>query len=108
VPAEAAQLECTSPAPGHSPRISAANADNLCVHRATYYFFGGLLLLIASLLEYFLHNAFPSVVFASYGAFFLSFAGTLTPAFAASASYAPAGADAADGLSTRGFNASFG
>lgn len=78
------------------------------IHRATYYFFGGLLLLIASLLEYLLHNAFPSVVFASYGAFFLSFAGTLTPAFAAASAYTPAGGDALDGLSTRGFNASFG
>ncbi|KAK1832583.1 GPR1/FUN34/yaaH family-domain-containing protein [Podospora conica] len=75
---------------------------------ATYYFFGGLLLLLASLLEYFQNNAFPAVVFASYGAFFFSFAGTLTPSFAAFSSYAPVGADAVDGLRTRGFNASFG
>lgn len=74
----------------------------------TYYFFGGLLLIIAGLLEWFLGNTFPSVVFSAYGAFFLSFAGTLTPAFNAFAAYAPAGQDAGAGLRTQGFNASFG
>lgn len=74
----------------------------------TYYFFGGLLLIVAGLLEWFLGNTFPSVVFSAYGAFFLSFAGTLTPSFAAFASYAPAGAEPAAGLRTQAFNASFG
>jgi uncharacterized protein len=77
-------------------------------HRATYYFFGGLLLILASLLEFLLGNTFPSVVFAAYGAFFFSFGGTLTPSFAAFASYAPAGADPTAGLTSQGFNASFG
>ncbi|KAK0647202.1 gpr1-like plasma membrane protein [Cercophora newfieldiana] len=75
---------------------------------ATYYFFGGLLLLLAALLEWLMGNTFPSVVFAAYGAFFFSFGGTLTPSFAAFASYAPAGADPASGLRTQAFNASFG
>lgn len=74
----------------------------------TYYFFGGVLLLIAGLLEWFLGNTFPSVVFAAYGAFFFSFAGTLTPAFNAFGAYAPAGGEASVGLRTQGFNASFG
>ncbi|KAK5655350.1 hypothetical protein OQA88_5917 [Cercophora sp. LCS_1] len=75
---------------------------------ATYYFFGGLLLILASLLEWFLGNTFPSVVFAAYGAFFFSFGGTMTPSFAAFAAYAPIGMDPATGLRTQAFNASFG
>lgn len=74
----------------------------------TYYFFGGLLLILAALLEWFMGNTFPSVAFSAYGAFFLSFAITLTPSFGAFASYAPAGSDPSAGLTTRGFNASFG
>lgn len=48
------------------------------------------------------------MVFCTFGAFFLSFAATLTPSFAAFATYAPAGEPAAAGLETQGFNASFG
>lgn len=77
-------------------------------NRATYYFFGGLLLILAALLEWFLGNTFPSVVFSAYGAFFLSFGGTMTPSFAAFASYAPIGMDPTTGLRTQAFNASFG
>lgn len=75
---------------------------------ATYYFFGGLLLLIASLLEWLMGNSFPSVVFAAYGAFFFSFAGTMTPSFAAFSSYALYGEDPMSGLRSQSFNASFG
>lgn len=67
-----------------------------------------MLLLFASFLEWVLGNTFPSVVFSSYGAFFLSFAGTLTPSFNAFGAYAPAGEDPSSGLATQGFNASFG
>jgi len=74
---------------------------------ATYYFFGGLLMMLGGLLEFILGNTFPFVVFTSFGAFWLSFAGTLTPYFAAYASYAPPTGTAADGLETVGFNASF-
>lgn len=69
----------------------------------------GLLLIIASIFEFLLGNSFPSVVFAVYGGFWLSFAATLTPSFAAFASYAPEPLTApAEGLTTQGFNASFG
>ncbi|KAK1751520.1 GPR1/FUN34/yaaH family-domain-containing protein [Echria macrotheca] len=74
---------------------------------ATYYFFGGLLLLMSGLMEWFLGNTFPSVVFSAYGAFFFSFAGTLTPSFAAFASYALPSADPSSGLKAPEFNASF-
>lgn len=54
-----------------------------------YYFFGGLLMVLGGLLEFFLGNTFPFVVFGSFGAFWLTFAATLTPYFNASAAYDP-------------------
>lgn len=75
----------------------------------TYLFFGGILMLLGGLLEFFLGNTFPSVVFCSFGAFWLSFGGTLLPQFNAYALYAPPTATSgAAGLATQGFNASFG
>ncbi|TKW56130.1 Protein alcS [Colletotrichum tanaceti] len=74
-----------------------------------YFFFGGLLMFVGGLLEWVLGNTFPSVVFLTFSAFWLTFGGTLHPSFAAFSSYAPAGsASGAEGLATRGFNASFG
>ncbi|KAH6713606.1 hypothetical protein BKA61DRAFT_688652 [Leptodontidium sp. MPI-SDFR-AT-0119] len=62
---------------------------------ATAYFFGGLLLVVSGLLEFFLGNTFPSVVFVSYGAHFLTFAATFQPFSNAIAAYSP------DGTQTR-------
>ncbi|KAM0518110.1 hypothetical protein ACHAPE_004517 [Trichoderma viride] len=45
------------------------------------YFFGGLLQLIASLLEFILGNTFPFVVFGSFGAFWVGFGAAQTPSF---------------------------
>ncbi|ATY62861.1 plasma membrane ammonium transporter (Ato3) [Cordyceps militaris] len=56
-----------------------------------YYFQGGILMTLGALLEWILGNTFSAVVFGSFGTFWLSFAGTLSPSFAAFASYAPAG-----------------
>lgn len=64
---------------------------------------------LGGLLEFFLGNTFSSVVFVSFGAFWLSYGGVLLPQFNAYAAYAPAGAaSATEGLETQGFNASFG
>jgi len=74
-----------------------------------FLFFGGVLLLLGGILEFFLGNTFPSVVFCSFGAYYFSFGGTLIPQFSAYANYAPAGANSvAEGLTTQGFNASYG
>lgn len=73
-----------------------------------FLYFGGVLLLLGGILEFFLGNTFPSVVFCSFGAFYFSFGSTLIPQFSAYANYAPAGAAASEGLATQGFNASFG
>lgn len=51
------------------------------------YFFGGVLLILSGLLEFFLGNTFPSVVFLGYGAHFIVFAATFTPFYAAISAY---------------------
>ncbi|CAN8106185.1 unnamed protein product [Discula destructiva] len=73
-----------------------------------YFFFGGLLMVLSGFLEWVLGNTFSSVVFLTFGAFWLTFAGTLTPSFAAFSSFAAEGQPPATGLQTQGFNASFG
>ncbi|OAL35891.1 hypothetical protein AYO20_04797 [Fonsecaea nubica] len=54
-----------------------------------YYFFGGLLMIIGCVFELILGNTFACVVFASFGAFWLTFAATLTPFYNASIAYQP-------------------
>jgi uncharacterized protein len=66
-------------------------------------------MLLGGILEWVLGNTFPSVVFCTFSGFWLAFASTLNPSFAAFGSYAPADAKSvAEGLATQGFNASFG
>jgi len=79
---------------------------------ASYFFFGGLLMVVGGFLEFILGNTFPFVVFISFGAFWLTFAATLQPFYSAYGNYAPPNADGtagnpAAGLETVGFNASF-
>lgn len=50
----------------------------------TYYFFGGLLAVLACVGEWVLGNSFPSTFFGVYGGFFLYYGATLTPYFNAS------------------------
>lgn len=66
-----------------------------------------MLMVIGGILEFFLGNTFPCVVFLTFGAFWLSFGGTLNPAFAAVSSYDDAKTNVS-GAATPGFNASFG
>lgn len=65
-------------------------------------------MLVGGLLEFFLGNTFPAVVFMTFGAYWFAFAGTLTPSFGAFAAYSsdPTGKPTA-GLTTPGFQASF-
>jgi succinate-acetate transporter protein len=46
-----------------------------------YYGFGAILMILGGLLEFFLGNTFPSVVFCSFGAFWFTFGSTLVPSF---------------------------
>jgi len=71
-----------------------------------YFFFGGLLMILGSLGEFILGNTFPFVVFGSFGAFWLAYAATLQPFYNAYGAYSTTESPA-EGLETRGFNASF-
>ncbi|PNS16342.1 Protein alcS [Sphaceloma murrayae] len=71
-----------------------------------YLFFGGLLMIIGGFGEFILGNTFPCVVFMSFGAFWLTYAATLTPYYNAYGAYSTTG-NPADGLTSAGFNASF-
>ncbi len=63
---------------------------------------------VGGVLEFILGNTFPFVVFGSFGAFWLTFGATLQPFYNAYGAYADSGAPAAQGLTTTGFNSSFG
>ena len=80
--------------------------------RGVYYFIGGLLMFSGGILEFFLGNTFPFVVFCSFGGFWFSYGATLTPSFGAFAWYAKDKADVStnpyQGFTTKGFEASFG
>jgi len=54
-----------------------------------YYFFGGMLMILGSILEFILGNTFPFVVFGTFGAFWFTYGATLTPYFNASVAYDP-------------------
>ncbi|KAF9632228.1 putative gpr1 fun34 -class plasma membrane protein [Lasiodiplodia theobromae] len=74
---------------------------------ATYFFFGGILMLLGAVGEWILGNTYPFVVFGTFGAFWLSFGGTLQPDFNAYGAYSPDPSNPAAGLTTVGFNSSF-
>ena len=73
-----------------------------------FYFFGGMLQIIGSVMEWIIGNTFPFVVFGSYGAFWLALGATLQPSYNAEAAYTSGltGAEAATG--TAEFLSSFG
>ncbi|KAF4589798.1 hypothetical protein GQ602_003687 [Ophiocordyceps camponoti-floridani] len=70
-----------------------------------FWFQGGVLMVLASILEWVLGNTFPAVTFGVYGTFWWGFAAGQTPAFAVGSRYAP-GRPIAEGLESRGFEAS--
>lgn len=73
-----------------------------------YFFFGGALQVMAGIFGWAMGDTFGSAIFATYGAWFFSFAATQVPSFAAFSSYATPGEDPTTGWATQGFNASFG
>jgi len=73
----------------------------------TYFFFGGLLMILGGLGEWIVGNTFPFVVFSSFGAFWLAFAATLTPFYNAIGAYSTTAGVPAAGFNTPGFLNSF-
>ncbi|KAJ5205705.1 GPR1/FUN34/yaaH protein [Penicillium cf. griseofulvum] len=82
--------------------------NNGIAHIGGYIFFGGILLLVGGFLECILGNTFSSVVFMSFGCFYLTLAATLQPFYNAYGAYSPTPSNPTAGLATEGFNASFG
>ncbi|RFU26377.1 hypothetical protein B7463_g9972, partial [Scytalidium lignicola] len=78
----------------------------------SYFFFGGMLTMLGGILEFFLGNTFPAVVFTSFGAFYFSWAATLMPFFNAYGFYAMPGSTGQPmhpaGWDTVGFNSTMG
>lgn len=64
-------------------------------------------MVLGGFLEFILGNTFPSIVFSSFGAFWLTFAATLQPFYNAYGAYSTNPAEPALGLQTVGFNSSF-
>lgn len=52
-----------------------------------FYFYGGTLQIIGMVMEWIIGNTFISLVFATYGAFWLTFGATLTPFYNAKGAY---------------------
>jgi len=76
----------------------------------SYYFMGGLLMIIGAIGEWIMGNTYPFVLFGAYGGFWLSFAGTLTPSLGAYGHYSTLYSDTnpSAGLDDPAFAASFG
>ncbi len=55
----------------------------------SFFYFGGLLMVVGAVLEFFLGNTFPFVVFGTIGAFWLTYGTTLTPFYNAAGAYSP-------------------
>ncbi|EXU95435.1 GPR1/FUN34/yaaH family protein [Metarhizium robertsii] len=70
---------------------------------AYYYYFNGL---ISGILEFFLGNSFPFLVFTTYGCVILAFAATLHPFYNSASAYSPDG-NFAEGLREPSFTATF-
>ena len=74
----------------------------------TYYFFGGMLQIIGSILEWIIGNTFIYIVFGSFGAFWLAFAVTLTPFYNAEGAFIEGKTGAAKAAGAASFQASLG
>ncbi|KAI4245984.1 MAG: hypothetical protein L6R40_002200 [Gallowayella cf. fulva] len=73
-----------------------------------YYFFGGMLMTLGGLLEFFLGNTFAFVVFCSFGGFWFTLGSTLTPFYNAYGAYSSDPTKPYEGLASEGFHASYG
>ncbi|TQS36627.1 hypothetical protein Golomagni_02916 [Golovinomyces magnicellulatus] len=76
----------------------------------SYFFFGGLLMILGGLLEFIMGKTFSFVVFCSFGGFWLTLASTLQPFYNVGAAYAvnPNSTSLEQGFATIGFTASNG
>lgn len=74
----------------------------------SYWFFGGILMLLGALLEFFLGNTFSWVVFSSFAAYWMTYGATLTSQFDAFTNYATAQETSGSGAESPVFQGAFG
>ncbi|KAJ3574010.1 hypothetical protein NPX13_g4504 [Xylaria arbuscula] len=72
----------------------------------SYFFLGGLLVLLGGIGEWILGNTFPATVFICFGGFWLTFGATIVPGYGAYALYSTSGIGA-EGLEESQFYATF-
>ncbi|KAI0107243.1 GPR1/FUN34/yaaH family-domain-containing protein [Nemania sp. FL0031] len=72
----------------------------------SYFFLGGLLLLLGGIGEWILGNTFPATVFCLFGGFWFTFGATIVPGYGAYGTYSTSGV-AAEGLAEPQFYATF-
>ncbi|KAK4496990.1 hypothetical protein PRZ48_011439 [Zasmidium cellare] len=71
---------------------------------SVFLFFGGVLMLVSGAMEWILGNTYISVVFMTFGSFWLSYGGVLQPFYGAYAAYSPEPVTAPqEGLKEAGF-----
>ncbi|KAK5329109.1 hypothetical protein LTR70_000945 [Exophiala xenobiotica] len=74
----------------------------------SYFWIGGLLLILGSIGEWIMGNTFPAIVFSTFGGFFLTFGATLVPSYNAYGAYGLGASNvAADLTSVRMFHSTF-
>ncbi|KAI9776709.1 MAG: hypothetical protein M1839_009436 [Geoglossum umbratile] len=71
-----------------------ASGGHAYASTTVYMFMGGLLMIIGSIMEWYMGNTFSFVVFAALGGFWLSFGTSLIPWFYAAAAYSKTGSHA--------------
>lgn len=69
----------------------------------TYFFSGGMLAILACIMEWIIGNTFPAVFFGVFGGYFLSFGATLVPSFNAYGAYATDPSNLETGKAAPGF-----
>lgn len=78
-------------------------ASNPVVQAGSFYYLGGMCMVIGGVFEGIIGNTFPFVVFISFGAFWLSYATLSTSFYGLQAAYSTTG-NAAQGAETVGYN----
>ncbi|KAF7562244.1 hypothetical protein G7046_g1899 [Stylonectria norvegica] len=99
-------LLCTTPISMSLLGWQGAGGFGAAANVGSYFYFGGLLLLLGGIGEWLLGNTFPATVFTLFGAFWFTFGATIVPGYGAYGAYSTTGS-AADGLTEGQFYATF-
>ncbi|KPM44549.1 hypothetical protein AK830_g2053 [Neonectria ditissima] len=99
-------LLCTTPISMSLLEWQGAGGFGAGANVGSYFYLGGLLLVLGGIGEWILGNTFPATVFCLFGGFWLTFGATIVPGYGAYGLYSTTGS-AADGLNEQQFYATF-